>query len=142
MNSRAKGARGERAAAAYINTVLPDGYVAERAARSGVRGGEDVLIYATGGISRRMLPITVEVKHRREMGLRTKALDRACEQAARSGRTWGLLWRGHREGPTKWKFTVGDSVKHRCTLDTDESIRVWFKDAIEYVEGVQNGNES
>lgn len=135
MNSRAKGARGERAAAIYINPLLPDGYVAERAARSGVRGGEDVLIYATGGISRRVLPITVEVKHRREMGLRTKALDSACEQAARGGKTWCVLWRGAGDGPSKWKLTLGDDVQHRCTLDTDHAIRVWFKDAIEYVEG-------
>ena len=41
MNSRAKGARAERQAAEWLNTLLPTGYEAVRAARIGVDGGED-----------------------------------------------------------------------------------------------------
>lgn len=121
MNSRAKGARGERDAAAWLCTLLPPGYVAERAARCGVDGGEDVLIRDEQG---RYATIRVEVKHRAAMDLATKELDKACEQAQAdaSGGVWCVLWRRDRR---PWVLTT-EANGLRTTIDRTADVGAWL----------------
>lgn len=121
MNSRAKGARAEREAAAWLNGLLPVGYEAVRAARIGVDGGEDVLIKDEQG---RYANVRVEVKHRATMELATKALDEACEQAANDakGGVWCVLWRRDRR---PWVLTT-EAIVGRMTLDQNEHIARWL----------------
>ncbi len=121
MNSRAKGARAEREAAAWLNGLLPVGYEAVRAARIGVDGGEDVLIKDEQG---RYANVRVEVKHRATMELATKALDEACEQAANDakGGVWCVLWRRDRR---PWVLTT-TSAGARVTMDKAHDVGAWL----------------
>ncbi len=121
MNSRAKGARAEREAAAWLNGLLPVGYEAVRAARIGVDGGEDVLIKDEQG---RYANVRVEVKHRATMELATKALDEACEQAQADakGGVWCVLWRRDRR---PWVLTT-EANGLRTTIDQTADVGVWL----------------
>lgn len=121
MNSRAKGCRAEREAAAWLNTLLPTGYTAVRAARCGVDGGEDVLIHDEQG---RYAPVRIEVKHRAKIDLATAELDKACQQAEddANGKDWCVLWRRDRR---PWVLTT---YVHglRVTVDCKGDIGAWF----------------
>lgn len=121
MNSRAKGARAEREAAAWLNTLLPVGYEAVRAARIGVDGGEDVMIRDEQG---RYANVRVEVKHRATMDLAVKALDEACEQAQADakGGVWCVLWRRDRR---PWVLTT-THLGARVTMDKAHDVGAWL----------------
>lgn len=125
MNSRAKGARAEREAAAWLNTLLPPGYEAVRAARIGVDGGEDVMIRDE---QNKYANVRVEVKHRAKIDLATKELTDACEQAARDakGGDWCVLWRRDRR-----PFVLTTSrAGARITIDDEADVRVWLNEAV------------
>ena len=121
MNSRAKGARAEREAAAWLNTLLPTGYEAVRAARIGVDGGEDVMIRDEQG---KYANVRVEVKHRAKIDLATKELSDACEQAMgdAKGGDWCVLWRRDRR---PWVLTT-DMHGLRVTMDKHTDVSRWF----------------
>ena len=121
MNSRAKGARAEREAAAWLNTLLPTGYTAVRAARIGVDGGEDVLIKDEQG---RYAPVRIEVKHRAKIDLATAELDKACDQADNDakGADWCVLWRRNRRPWVMTTYMRG----YRVTVDCKGDVSAWL----------------
>lgn len=104
INSRAKGAAGEREAAAYLNSL---GFTARRSVQNGVTDGRDIVVDD--------LPfVYFEVKRDNGVSMETNALGQACEQAklkARDG-SWCVLWRRDREC---WKLTFSDD---KCGLVT------------------------
>lgn len=95
VNSRQKGKVIERKAAAFLTGL---GYPARRTAQ--VRGNND----GAADIECPSLDCHIEVKGDRSIGLGTKALDDACEQAARdaNGKDWVVLWWEHKKG---WRLT-------------------------------------
>ncbi len=102
-NSRAKGARIERAAAKYLTSL---GFPAERNARNGI-STDDLVVPS--------LPrVHIEVKGDRSIGLGTKALADAIEQAERDrgGRCAAVLWYEHRKG---WRLSVLDCIGNTVT---------------------------
>lgn len=121
MNSRAKGAGGERELAHVLNRgLLPQGYKAERGARSGVDGGEDVIVRSPGGS---IVPIRIECKRNERIDLGTEALDDAIGQAVRDagpGGVWVLFWRRNRR---PWVMTTVLAPEVIATLHHPDYIR-------------------
>lgn len=145
--SRYKGGEGQREAAAYLNTILPPGYTAENAARNGVRGGEDVVIYrklpdtvnANGQDAARYrepLAISIEVKRDAHVRLGTKALDDACDQARSRNALWLVLWRGDRED---WRVTTPDAKGLLGTYTGEGRHRHVLARMIEAVDAARRG---
>ena len=98
INSRQKGARIERSAAAWLNSL---GIKCERAARSGVHEGEDIIV-------RMDRPISIEVKGDQSVDIGTKALEYALVQATeRCSQFCGafVLWK-HNRG--RWRMTFNN----------------------------------
>lgn len=97
INSRQKGARIEREAAKLIKGF---GFTVERNARNG-KSAADLDLSADPALCN----IHLEIKGDRSIGLATKALTDAMDQAERDsgGKPWGVLWKQHR-GP--WVLTV------------------------------------
>ena len=85
-NSRAKGARGEREAAAYLTKL---GFPAERNARNGL-STDDLVIPSLPGVH-------IEVKRSEAIGLGTKALRDAIAQAESNAgaRRAFVLWKNN-----------------------------------------------
>lgn len=101
INSRAKGARGERRAAAFLTA---NGMPATRAARCGVDGGDDLVCVG--------LKIALEVKDSMAVRPDTMAMDQALAQArdlAKANRLerHAVLWHEVRKG---WRLTFCDVV--------------------------------
>lgn len=94
--SRDKGKRVERMA---VNMLKSLGFRARRTAQ--VRGKND----GAADVEIIGLDVHIEVKGDRSIGLGTKALFDACEQAARdaNGKPWCVLWWEHRKG---WRLTL------------------------------------
>lgn len=105
LNSRAKGARGERLAAGFLTKC---GFPAERAARNGVNAGEDVIC--------KSLAIGFEVKFDMAIDVGTVALRDAWMQAyvriVRAGEadsvTPMVLWRKNRSWRLTWQVAGED----------------------------------
>lgn len=97
INSRQKGAAGEREAAAFLNGL---GFTARRSVQNGVTDGRDIVVDD--------LPnVYFEVKRDQSVAIGTRALWLACEQAckktcSRLGTKWCVLWRRDREC---WRMT-------------------------------------
>lgn len=95
INSRRKGAGGERAAAQFLCSL---GFAAERSARNGVKGAGDLIV--------RDLPnVHIEVKRLERMDIGTVCLADACDQARAAsglGRRWAVLWRPNGKS---WRLT-------------------------------------
>lgn len=93
MNSRAKGARVEREAAKFLASI---GFPAERNARNG-KSADDIVVPSLPNVH-------FEVKGDRSIGVGTKALHDAMEQAVgNSGKRIAVvLWKEHLKG---WRLT-------------------------------------
>lgn len=97
INSRQKGARGERRAARFLTA---NGMPATRAARCGVEGGDDLICVG--------LKVALEVKDSMSVRPGTKAMRDALVQATRLADKnrldlSGVLWWERRKG---WRLTV------------------------------------
>ncbi len=113
INQRAKGARGERSAAAYLRGL---GFDCDRAARLGKRGGEDLMFKQHPHLS-------VEVKRVEAMTDHGAAMDSAIQQAQeRNPVAWAVLWRRNRQ-PWRLTFHAG-APGVRVTVVGDARIRV------------------
>ena len=111
MNSRAKGARVEREAAAFLTSI---GFPAERNARNGL-SADDIVCPSLPGVH-------FEVKGDRSIGVGTKALDDAMDQSARDAGKDAMpvvLWREHRKG---WRLTYSDGSHRAFVTVADEDI--------------------
>jgi Holliday junction resolvase len=97
VDSRRKGARTECEAAEFLRGF---GFTVERNARNG-KSAADLDLSADPSLRH----IHLEIKGDRSIGLATKALADAMDQAQRDsgGKPWGVLWKQHR-GP--WVLTV------------------------------------
>ena len=119
-NSRQKGARGERYVAAMLTRL---GYPATRAARIGVRGGEDISCPSLFGI------VHFECKFTETIGLDTMELLRAVEQSAnaRPGPDVRpcVIWKNNR-GPICLTYQVDDSQVWP-TIAGEGDIRRWLE---------------
>ena len=107
INSRQKGARIEREAAKLLKGF---GFTVERNARNG-KSAADLDLSADPALCN----IHLEIKGDRSIGLATKALTAAMDQAQTDsgGKPWGVLWKQHR-GP--WVLTqriAWTQVPHR-----------------------------
>lgn len=91
LNSRQKGARGER----YVADMMTEGGLpTQRAARLGVKGGEDIVCGLLRGI------VHIECKFTETIGLGTKELDDAIQQAtdaAPEGSKPCVIWKNSRK---------------------------------------------
>ena len=98
INSKAKGKRVELEAAAYLRSLGFDVYRTSQH-RGGVRAAD------LCGPEGATLPVHIEVKGDRSIGLGTKALQDACGQAQKDshGQWWCVLWHEHRRG---WRLTT------------------------------------
>lgn len=94
INSRQKGAAGEREAANFLNSL---GFTARRAVQNGVTDGRDIVVDD--------LPnLYFEVKRSQSVSMETSALMDAIMQAEKKakGRASCVLWRRNNE---RWKMT-------------------------------------
>ncbi len=101
INSRQKGARGERRAAQFLTD---NGMPATRAARLGVNGGDDIVCVG--------LNIALEIKDSMAVRPGTKAMTEAMQQARALRLTnrldeYGVLWNEARKG---WRLTTHATV--------------------------------
>ncbi len=130
INSRQKGARGERYVAAMLTRL---GYPATRAARIGVRGGEDISCPSLFGI------VHFECKFTETIGLGTKELADAMKQSLHASPTivksWCVIWKNSR-GPICLTFPVHD-VKAFPTIAGEKDIGEWLEHV---APGVRVGN--
>jgi Holliday junction resolvase-like predicted endonuclease len=119
INSRQKGARGERYVAAMLTRL---GYPATRAARIGVRGGEDICCPSLFGI------VHFEVKFTETIGLGTKELADAMKQAQEAAPNgvdeWCVVWKNNR-GPVCLTYRVHDANAWP-TIAGEEDIKEWL----------------
>jgi len=92
MNSRQKGARGERELAAVMQKHLP-GVTAERSARCGVHQAEDILHSIPG--------VHVECKRVEKLNI-----DKAMAQAADAGGKSKIPTVWHRKNRGEWMVTI------------------------------------
>lgn len=117
INSRQKGARGERAAAAYLTSL---GFPCKRAARIGVKGGEDIVFEPA-------LPLVIEVKRDASVKLGTKALEnavvQACERAEKMGYAAACLWR-HNRSPWALSFIARSGAIVTVAGDMDIQLQL------------------
>lgn len=95
INSRQKGSRVEREAAKYLTAL---GFPSSRNARNGLSKPD---------LETPFVRLHLEVKGDQSIGLDTKALTAACDQAKRDAAThdrpeWGVLWKVDRKG---WRLT-------------------------------------
>jgi Holliday junction resolvase len=115
INSRQKGARIERQAAAYLTDL---GFSASRMGRNG---------YSASDLNTDQCPVLsrvhIEVKGDESIKLNTAALGNALAQAERTaakGLPCCVLWKHNRTG---WRLTwISGGV--RVTADTDDGIRL------------------
>ncbi len=119
INSRQKGARGERYVAAMLTRL---GYPATRAARIGVRGGEDISCPSLRDC------VHIEVKFNESFGLGTKALKDATIQAV-DCKPLGVpdvcvIWKRNR-GPVCLTYRVHDANAWP-TIAGEEDIKEWL----------------
>jgi hypothetical protein len=124
-NSRQKGARGERAAAAYLTTL---GFVAARMGRNGY-SAEDLDCRECPVLSR----VHIEVKHDESFSIQGKALDDAVEQAMEGAGTikpYAVLWKRNRH---PWVLTFHAGVPPvRVNVTGDARVRaslIWLANA-------------
>lgn len=106
MNSRAKGARVEREAAAFLTSI---GFPAERNARNG-KSADDIVCKSLPGVH-------FEVKGNEAIDIGTALLDDACIQACQdsNGRFPVVLWKRSRRG---WRLTfVCSKHAHWATIE-------------------------
>lgn len=104
-NSRQKGARIEREAAAFLSKI---GFPAERAARNGVDAGEDVFCPS--------LAVVFEVKGDEKIDVGTKMLDDAMQQAIERCtpiQNPMVLWKKNR---TRWRLTYWSGLRVMVTV--------------------------
>lgn len=94
-NSRQKGKRIELKAVHFLRSL---GFQAERTAQHCGKSGD------AADVRSRDLELHLEVKGDKKIGLGTKELEEACNQAERDsqGRPWVFLWWEHRKG---WRLT-------------------------------------
>lgn len=95
INSRQKGSRVEREAAKYLTRL---GFPSSRNARNGLSKPD---------LETPFVRLHLEVKGDQSIGLDTKALTAACDQAARDAvahdrAMWAVLWKVDRKG---WRLT-------------------------------------
>ena len=119
-NSRQKGARGERYVAAMLTRL---GYPATRAARIGVRGGEDISCPSLFGI------VHFEVKFTETIGLGTKELADAIAQAVEAKpdgvRNPCVIWKNNHR-PVCLTFPVHDANAWP-TIAGEKDIGEWLE---------------
>ena len=116
INSRQKGAAGEREAARFLSGL---GFTARRAVQNGVTDGRDIVVDD--------LPNTYfEVKRDNTITFGTKAMTDALRQAddKANGNAACLLWRRDRED---WKLTWHDRKWGVVTVHRPEDIRACLK---------------
>jgi Holliday junction resolvase len=89
--------------------------------RSGKVDGNELVV---GGI------LAIEVKRHKDIGLGTKKLADACEQALRDakGKPWCVVWRP--TGGRQHFVTYHNEQGHRVTLDTDEAVVHWITSVV------------
>lgn len=117
IQSRAKGKRIEREAAAFLREI---GFPSARRGQQH-RGGKD----SPDVICDELAGVHLEVKGDERINFETAAMRKAVEQAHRdSGRgaqTWGLLWKHNRacwkltflaESPAVFATVTGDDIRH------------------------------
>lgn len=111
INSRQKGARMEREAAAFLTGI---GYPTTREARNGVDGAEDLVLPPE--LSYR---VHIEVKADESIDIGTKALTDAFEQAkmVAKGRNPYVLWHRKRRG---WRLSWVDTFGVMHTVAEDD----------------------
>ena len=119
INSRQKGARGERYVAKMLTRL---GYPATRAARIGVKGGEDISCPSLFGI------VHFECKFTETIGLGTKELANAMAQAKEAAPKGVpdvcVIWKRNR-GPICLTYRVHDA--NACpTIAGEEDIKEWI----------------
>jgi Holliday junction resolvase len=85
--------------------------------RSGKVDGNELVV---GGI------LAIEVKRHKDIGLGTKKLADACEQALRDakGKPWAVVWRP--TGGRQHFLTYHDPEFYRITLDEDDAVQHWI----------------
>jgi Holliday junction resolvase len=114
MNSRAKGCRIEREAAKYLTSL---GFPAERAARNGKRGANDIECPSLANVH-------IEVKGSQKIDLGTKALADAIIQAQNDTEPlverWAVLWK---KNGTCWRLTYEGYMGAMVTVAGDVDIR-------------------
>ena len=115
INGRQKGARGERWVA---NWLTAHGFKAERAARIGVKGGEDIKCDCLDG------RLHIEVKFREDVKLGTKALKDALSQSYEAAPDVEpcVIWKNNR-GPLCLSYYDDGWV---ATVAGDEAVAGWL----------------
>ena len=111
-NSRAKGARIERAAAKYLTSL---GFPAERNARNG-KSTDDLVVPSLPNVH-------IEVKGDRKIDIDTQALCAAIDQAEEckhDGQLACVLWYEHRKG---WRLSLFDRDGLFATYTGDDIAR-------------------
>jgi Holliday junction resolvase len=86
--------------------------------RSGKVDGNELVV---GGI------LAIEVKRHKDIGLGTKKLADACEQAKRDakGKPWCVVWKN--TGGKRFFLTVMSGSLSRITFDTDDGAASWIR---------------
>lgn len=112
INSRQKGSRVEREAAKYLTRL---GFPSSRNARNGLSKPD---------LETPFVRLHLEVKGDQSIGLDTKALTAACNQAKRDAATnerpaWAVLWKVDRKG---WRLTFPYGMTYP-TVAGDEDIK-------------------
>lgn len=116
INSRRKGADGEREAASALAKL---GFAARRSIQNGVTDGRDIVVDD--------LPnVYFEIKRSQSVSMETQGLDGACNQARSKskGKPWCVLWRRDREC---WKLTFRDDKCGIVTVHRPEDIAACLK---------------
>lgn len=113
INSRAKGCRIEREASKFLTSI---GFPAERAARNGVRDGQDIICES-------LTNVIIECKGDEQIDLGTKALWAALRQAMNvaRGRKPCVLWKRKH---SCWRLSfVLPNVDAMATVAGDDDVR-------------------
>jgi hypothetical protein len=120
INSRQKGARGERYVAKMLTRL---GYPATRAARIGVRGGEDISCPSLRDC------VHFEVKFTETIGLGTKeladAMDQAFDAAPATVNVVCVVWKRNR-GPICLTFMFNE-INACPTIAGEKDIGEWLE---------------
>lgn len=124
INSCKKGKRGELEACKYLASL---GFDCERTAQHCGNTGQAADIRSKANAIHSLGNIHPEIKTDRSIGIGTKSLADAFDQACRDRRSSSeipcVIWKEHRKG---WRLTAlwGDNML--ATVATDEDIQTWL----------------
>ena len=126
--NRLAGAKAERDARRWLIGLGFNVSQRQSQYRSGVTDGNELIVEGV---------LAVEVKRHKDIGLGTKKLADACEQAKRDAvtwttsmmpRPWMVLWRP--TGGRQHFITYHNEQGHRVTLDSDDAAQAWIASVV------------